>query len=125
MFGTSDDYRIVNVTVFVHFHFQTESQRNAKPMSVKSFSRVRKLMPWESTKISAKRLNDRALQNKSGPTTNQYSFAHATIFEKTCKPSVKHVLKGYNAVLIVYGQRGQCYWYYKLKHGKKLNYHCN
>ena len=91
-----------------------ESPRNAKPMSVKIFSRVRKLMPWESTKISVKRLNDRALQNKSGRTTNQYSFAHVfdmkatndAIFEKTCKPLVKRVLEGYNAVLIAYGQTG-------------------
>ena len=91
-----------------------ESPRGNVPMSVKIFSRIRKLMPWESKKVSVKRLNSTSIQNKTERATNQYAFAHVFgmkktnehVYEKACKPLVKRVLEGYNAVLIAYGQTG-------------------
>ncbi|ETO26088.1 hypothetical protein RFI_11050, partial [Reticulomyxa filosa] len=82
--------------------------------AVQIYARLRMLMPWEPKKISVKVLDDNVVQNKTDKTTNEYSFQHVFNMSKTnedlfrtmCKPLIRRVLEGYNAVLIAYGQTG-------------------
>ena len=82
--------------------------------TVQIYSRVRKLMPWEPKKISVKVMSDTVIQNHTQKGSHEYSFNHIfgmkkdneAVYKKMCKPMIKKVLEGYNAVLIAYGQTG-------------------
>eukprot|EP01084_Bolivina_argentea_P176665 305661_1 len=89
-------------------------KKKKKKSSVQIYARVRKLMPWEPTKISVNILSNTTVQNKTDKKTSEYTFTHIFNMTKTNediyrvmgKPLVRKVLEGFNAVLIAYGQTG-------------------
>lgn len=92
----------------------TSKETKVKPSSVRIYSRVRKLMPWEPKRISVKIVGQDTIQNKTKKRTSQYTFSHVfnmtktnkDIYDVMGKPLVRQVLQGFNAVLIAYGQTG-------------------
>eukprot|EP00485_Elphidium_margaritaceum_P014114 CAMPEP_0202733118 /NCGR_PEP_ID=MMETSP1385-20130828/188005_1 /ASSEMBLY_ACC=CAM_ASM_000861 /TAXON_ID=933848 /ORGANISM="Elphidium margaritaceum" /LENGTH=671 /DNA_ID=CAMNT_0049399445 /DNA_START=85 /DNA_END=2100 /DNA_ORIENTATION=+ len=85
----------------------------AKETSLQIYARVRSLMPWEPKKISLKVVG-KTVQNKSGKVVNEYDFRYVfkpnstneQCFQVIAMPMIHNVLKGFNAVLIAYGQTG-------------------
>ena len=96
---------------------ENESTKPDSPSSgthVKIYSRIRKLMPWEPTEVSCKRVNRSTVQNKNGRASSNYTFAkvfgmkasNEDVYKEICEPLVNRCLEGYNSVLIAYGQTG-------------------
>ena len=82
-------------------------------VSLQIYARVRRLMPWEPKKVSLS-VNGNKVQNKTSKVTNEYGFArvfkpqseNADVFKTVVLPMISNVMKGFNAVLIAYGQTG-------------------
>jgi len=88
-------------------------EKKKKENSVKVYARVRKLMHWEPTELGV-RWADTEITNYGGARPTSYEFsdvfdptcANETVFFSMCEPLCRHVLSGYNAIVIAYGQTG-------------------
>ena len=82
-------------------------------VSLQIYARVRRLMPWEPKKVSLNVMGNK-VQNKTSKVTNEYGFARVfkpqsenkEVFKTVVLPMISNVMKGFNAVLIAYGQTG-------------------
>eukprot|EP01084_Bolivina_argentea_P309387 535143_1 len=88
-------------------------KKNPKETSLQIYARVRGLMPWEPKKVSLKVVG-KTVQNKSGKVVNEYDFkavfkpnsTNLQCWQIIAMPMIQNVLKGFNAILIAYGQTG-------------------
>ena len=89
------------------------NEEDEEGVSLQIYARVRKLMPWEPKKVSLS-VSGNKVQNKTSKITNEYDFARVfkpqsenkDVFKTVVMPMISNVMKGYNAVLIAYGQTG-------------------
>ncbi|ETO27272.1 hypothetical protein RFI_09858 [Reticulomyxa filosa] len=90
--------------------------------NVKIYARVRQLMPWEPRKVSLQ-IKGNKIRNHTNKTTNEYSFQNVfpiewtneDMFKVMVEPMIDNVLKGFNAILIAYGQTGFIFFLSKKK----------
>src|SRR5690606_31992314 len=93
---------------------EDSKKEETKEVSTKIYARVRGLMPWEPSKVSLVVEGLYKVRNKSGKIVNEYDFARVfkpnstneECFKVIVMPLISNVLRGYNAVLIAYGQTG-------------------
>ena len=91
----------------------TLNKEDEEGVSLQIYARVRRLMPWEPKKVSLSVMGNK-VQNKTSKITNEYDFArvfkpqseNAEVFKTIVLPMISNVMKGFNAVLIAYGQTG-------------------
>ena len=90
------------------------SKKKDKEVSTKIYARVRGLMPWEPKKVSLAVEGTKKIRNKCGKIVNEYDFervfkpsaTNEQCFKVIVMPLISNVLRGFNAVLIAYGQTG-------------------
>ncbi len=86
-------------------------KKKSQSTSLQIYARVRGLMPWEPKKVSLKVVG-KTVQNKSNKVVNEYDFkavfkpnsTNEQCFNVIAMPMIQNVLKGFNAILIAYGQ---------------------
>ena len=104
-----DDGPLPNQTV--NLYMSIDSPEKSTDFNV--YCRIRKLMPWESFKVSIKYRNSTTIDFKHGDgTINQFTFdrvfgmtnTNTDLFNHICEPMIDRMLQGYNAILMCYGQ---------------------
>ncbi|ETO17765.1 hypothetical protein RFI_19552 [Reticulomyxa filosa] len=107
------------------------SEEAAREVATKIYARVRGLMPWEPKKVSLTVEGVNRVRNKTGKITNEYDFervfkpnnSNEDAFKTIVIPMISNVLKGYNAVLIAYGQTGSVFFFFLNIFNKKYVYY--
>ena len=82
--------------------------------SINIYARLRKIMPWEGDILSCAFEGQNKVINKNGKRKNSYKFSkvfnpnhtNIQVFNDSVKPMLNHVLNGFNAIFMAYGQTG-------------------